>query len=464
MVSKICCIGAGYVGGPTMAVIANECPQIKVVVVDQDKNKIKSWNIKSLNKLPIYEPGLKDLIENTRNKNLYFSEDIDKAIEDSDMIFVAVNTPTKRKGKGRGFAADLTSVEVCAKRIAQKSKNNKIVIEKSTLPVRTAEKIKEVLKKFNKKNDFEVISNPEFLAEGTAIENLYKSDRVLIGGENTDSGNKAVNELVEIYKNWIPESKILKTNVWSSELAKLASNAMLAQRISSINSFSAICEKTGASIQEISRAIGMDTRIGPKFLESSVGFGGSCFKKDILNLVYLARFYKLNDIADYWLNVIKINSFQMVRFAENIIKYIKENKTNKVVSILGWAFKSNTNDSRESPSIYVSSYLLEKGIEIKIYDPMVPEERIISDLNNHFILNGLKLNQVNKLLKKVQIYKSLKNSVNDSPLIAIITKWEEFQKFDWDLYMKHRKNKPFLFDGVNVIKSKSIKKLYSLGN
>lgn len=464
MVSKICCIGAGYVGGPTMAVIANECPQIKVVVVDQDKNKIKSWNNKSLNKLPIYEPGLKDLIENTRNKNLYFSEDIDKAIEDSDMIFVAVNTPTKRKGKGRGFAADLTSVEVCAKRIAQKSKNNKIVIEKSTLPVRTAEKIKEVLKKFNKKNDFEVISNPEFLAEGTAIENLYKSDRVLIGGENTDSGNKAVNELVEIYKNWIPESKILKTNVWSSELAKLASNAMLAQRISSINSFSAICEKTGASIQEISRAIGMDTRIGPKFLESSVGFGGSCFKKDILNLVYLARFYKLNDIADYWLNVIKINSFQMVRFAENIIKYIKENKTNKVVSILGWAFKSNTNDSRESPSIYVSSYLLEKGIEIKIYDPMVPEERIISDLNNHFILNGLKLNQVNKLLKKVQIYKSLKNSVNDSPLIAIITKWEEFQKFDWDLYMKHRKNKPFLFDGVNVIKSKSIKKLYSLGN
>ena len=464
MVSKICCIGAGYVGGPTMAVIANECPQIKVVVVDQDKNKIKSWNNKSLNKLPIYEPGLKDLIENTRNKNLYFSEDIDKAIEDSDMIFVAVNTPTKRKGKGRGFAADLTSVEVCAKRIAQKSKNNKIVIEKSTLPVRTAEKIKEFLKKFNKKNDFEVISNPEFLAEGTAIENLYKSDRVLIGGENTDSGNKAVNELVEIYKNWIPESKILKTNVWSSELAKLASNAMLAQRISSINSFSAICEKTGASIQEISRAIGMDTRIGPKFLESSVGFGGSCFKKDILNLVYLARFYKLNDIADYWLNVIKINSFQMVRFAENIIKYIKENKTNKVVSILGWAFKSNTNDSRESPSIYVSSYLLEKGIEIKIYDPMVPEERIISDLNNHFILNGLKLNQVNKLLKKVQIYKSLKNSVNDSPLIAIITKWEEFQKFDWDLYMKHRKNKPFLFDGVNVIKSKSIKKLYSLGN
>lgn len=464
MVTKICCIGAGYVGGPTMAVIANECPQIKVVVVDQDEKKIKSWNNESLSELPIYEPGLKELIENTRNKNLYFSEDIDKAIEDSHMIFMAVNTPTKKTGKGKGFAADLTNVEACAKRIAIKSKTNKIVIEKSTLPVRTAEKIKEVLKKFNKRNNFEVISNPEFLAEGTAIENLYKSDRVLIGGENTDSGKKAVNELVGIYKHWMPESKILKTSVWSSELAKLASNAMLAQRISSINSFSAICEKTGASIQEISKAIGMDNRIGPKFLEPSVGFGGSCFKKDILNLVYLARFYKLNDIANYWYNVVKINSFQMIRFAEKITNHINENKKSKVVSILGWAFKSNTNDSRESPSIHVSSYLLEKGFEIKIYDPMVLEERIKSDLNNHFILNGFKLNQVNKLLKKVQIYKSLEKAVYDSPLIAIITKWDEFKKFDWDLYIKQSKNKPFLFDGVNAVKNKDILNMYSLGN
>ncbi len=464
MVTKICCIGAGYVGGPTMAVIANECPQLKVVVVDQDKNKIKSWNNKSLKELPIYEHGLEELIEKTRNKNLYFSVDIDKAIEESNMIFVAVNTPTKETGEGKGFAADLSNVEACAKRIALKSKSNKIVIEKSTLPVRTAEKIKEVLKKFNKKNNFEVISNPEFLAEGTAIENLYKSDRVLIGGENTVSGKEAVNALVEIYKNWIPESKILKTNVWSSELAKLASNAMLAQRISSINSFSAICEKTGASIQEISKAIGMDTRIGPEFLESSVGFGGSCFKKDILNLVYLARFYKLNDIADYWFNVVKINSFQMIRFAEIISKYIEDNKINKVVSILGWAFKSNTKDSRESPSIYVSSYLLEKGIEIKIYDPMVPKERIKSDLNNYFILNGFKLNQVNKLLKKVKIYPALEEAMYDSDIVAIITKWEEFQKFDWDLYMEKRKNKPFLFDGVNAIKNKDITNMYSLGN
>ena len=464
MVTKICCIGAGYVGGPTMAVIANECPQLKVVVVDQNQKKIKSWNNKSLKELPIYEPGLKELIEKTRNKNLYFSEDIDKAIEESDIIFMAVNTPTRKTGKGKGFAADLTNVEACAKRIALKSKSDKIVIEKSTLPVRTAEKIKEVLKKFNKKNNFEVISNPEFLAEGTAIENLYKSDRVLVGGENTDSGKRAVNILVEIYKNWIPESKILKTNVWSSELAKLASNAMLAQRISSINSFSAICEKTGASIQEISKAIGMDSRIGPEFLEPSVGFGGSCFKKDILNLVYLARFYKLNDVADYWHNVVKINSFQMMRFAENITNHIKENKKNKVVTVLGWAFKGNTNDSRESPSIYVSSYLLEKGINIKIYDPMVPKERIKSDLNNYFILNGFKLNQVNKLLKKVKIYKSLLEAVHESPIIAIITKWEEFQNFDWYLYMKQTKNKPFVFDGVNAIKNKDITNMYSLGN
>ena len=428
------------------------------------KKKIKSWNNKSLNELPIYEPGLKELIENARNKNLYFSEDIDKAIEESHMIFMAVNTPTKKTGTGKGFAADLSNVEACAKRIALKSKSDKIVIEKSTLPVRTAEKIKEVLKKFNKKNNFEVISNPEFLAEGTAIQNLYKSDRVLIGGENTDSGKEAVNALVQIYKKWIPESKILKTNVWSSELAKLASNAMLAQRISSINSFSAICEKTGASIQEISKAIGMDRRIGTEFLESSVGFGGSCFKKDILNLVYLARFYKLNDIADYWHNVVKINSFQMTRFAKNITNYIEENKKNKVVSVLGWAFKSNTNDSRESPSIYVSSYLIQKGIDIKVYDPMVLEERIKSDLNDHLVSIGFKLNQVNKLLKKVEIYTSLEKAVRDSPIIAIITKWEEFQKFDWDLYIKHRKNKPFIFDGVKVIKNKGMTNIYSLGN
>ena len=380
MVTKICCIGAGYVGGPTMAVIANECPQLKVVVVDQNQKKIKSWNNKSLKELPIYEPGLKELIEKTRNKNLYFSEDIDKAIEESDIIFMAVNTPTRKTGKGKGFAADLTNVEACAKRIALKSKSDKIVIEKSTLPVRTAEKIKEVLKKFNKKNNFEVISNPEFLAEGTAIENLYKSDRVLVGGENTDSGKRAVNILVEIYKNWIPESKILKTNVWSSELAKLASNAMLAQRISSINSFSAICEKTGASIQEISKAIGMDSRIGPEFLEPSVGFGGSCFKKDILNLVYLARFYKLNDVADYWHNVVKINSFQMMRFAENITNHIKENKKNKVVTVLGWAFKGNTNDSRESASIHVSEILYKNGAFLQIYDPMVSHKNIKKDI------------------------------------------------------------------------------------
>ena len=464
MVTKICCIGAGYVGGPTMAVIANECPQVKVVVVDQDEIKIKSWNNESLNELPIYEPGLKELIENTRNKNLFFSEDIDKAIEESHMIFMAVNTPTKKTGKGKGFAADLTNVEACAKRIALKSQSNKIVIEKSTLPVRTAEKIKQVLKKFNKKNDFEVISNPEFLAEGTAIENLYKSDRVLSGGENTVSGKKAVNDLVEIYKNWIPESKILKTNVWSSELAKLASNAMLAQRISSINSFSAICEKTGASIQEISRAIGMDTRIGPKFLESSVGFGGSCFKKDILNLVYLARFYNLNEVADYWHGVVKINSYQMLRFAQTINCHLEENSENNTVSILGWAFKKNTNDSRESPSIYVSTYLLQKGVSLKIYDPMVSTNRIKNDLKNYFISKRFKKSQVNKLLNKCEIYNSLKEAISESLYIAILTKWEEFDNFDWVSHINNYDGKSFVFDGVNVTKNKENKNMYSLGN
>ena len=276
-VKNICCIGAGYVGGPTMAVIANQCPDINIYVVDTNHEKINAWNSKSLHNLPVYEPGLDKLIKATRNKNLFFSKDIDRAIRESQIIFLAVNTPTKNSGEGKGYAADLTYVEKCAERIAKISMSDKIIVEKSTLPVRTAEKIKEVINVHNKKNNFEVLSNPEFLAEGSAIENLFKSDRVLIGGENTARGNKAVQKLIEIYERWIPKEKILKMNVWSAELSKLASNAMLAQRISSINSFSALSEATGASINDLSKAIGSDKRIGPHFLKPSVGFGGSCF-------------------------------------------------------------------------------------------------------------------------------------------------------------------------------------------
>jgi UDPglucose 6-dehydrogenase len=378
-INNICCIGAGYVGGPTMAVIALKCPGLKITVVDQDKRKIDLWS-GDIENLPVYEPGLKEIVGEVRDKNLFFSNDIDLAIKESQIIFIAVNTPTKSSGKGAGMAADLSYVEACARNIAKVSNSNKIVVEKSTLPVRTAEKIKEIFESNGNGFNLEVISNPEFLAEGTAIKDLFKSDRVLIGHEPTKSGKLAANALIDIYSQWIPLEKILTTNVWSSELSKLASNAMLAQRISSINSLSALCEKTGADIKELSVAIGMDRRIGPEFLNSSVGFGGSCFKKDILNLVYICKHYGLNDVAEFWNQVLKINEYQIERFADKIIELLDGDINNKVVSILGWAFKKNTNDSRESASIYIATKLLISGAKLKIYDPMVKKSRILSDI------------------------------------------------------------------------------------
>jgi UDPglucose 6-dehydrogenase len=377
---NICCIGAGYVGGPTMAVIAKKCPGYNVYVVDKSKEKINLWNSENLNDIPVYEPGLAKIISSVRNKNLFFSTDIKKSIEKCDIIFMAVNTPTKTYGRGKGMAADLTYVESCAREIANYSKSDKIIIEKSTLPVRTAEAIKKVLKSHNREVKFDVLSNPEFLAEGTAIHDLEKSDRVLIGGENTISGNKAVKKLVEIYSNWVPAEKIITTNLWSSELSKLVANAFLAQRISSINSVSALCEKTGADVNEISRAIGSDSRIGSKFLNSSVGFGGSCFQKDILNLVYLCKNYGLNEVADYWLGVIKINDYQKNRFSEKILLSLFSTINLKVLTIFGWAFKKNTNDTRESASIYIAYDLLIEGAIISVYDPQVSETKIKNDI------------------------------------------------------------------------------------
>ena len=364
-VNSICCIGAGYVGGPTMAVIALKCPNIKVTVVDINEQRIAAWNHADLDQLPIYEPGLKEVVAEARGRNLFFSTDVEKAIEESQLIFMAVNTPTKTYGEGKGFAADLTFVEKCARQIAEVATSDKIVIEKSTLPVRTAEKIKEVLSSNTKGVHFEVLSNPEFLAEGTAIQDLFKSDRVLIGGDDTKTGKAAVAALVSIYSNWIPKEKILTTNVWSSELSKLASNAMLAQRISSINSFSALCEETGANIEEVSKAIGMDTRIGSKFLKASVGFGGSCFQKDILNLVYLCKHFGLAEVAEYWHQVVKINDYQKNRFAKKIITGLNSTVKQKKITLLGWAFKANTTDSRESAAIYIADVLLEEGAEVQ---------------------------------------------------------------------------------------------------
>ena len=416
-INNICCIGAGYVGGPTMAVIAQQCPSIRVTVVDINTEKINAWN-GPFDQLPVYEPGLAEIVEKVREKNLFFSTDINKAIDEAQMIFMAVNTPTKTEGEGAGMAADLCHVEACAQHIARVATTNKIVVEKSTLPVRTAEKIKEILGTNSKGVHFEVLSNPEFLAEGTAIEDLFKSDRVLVGGDSTPAGQAAAKSLVDIYTNWIPREKILTTNVWSSELAKLASNAMLAQRISSINSLSALCEKTGADIGELSKAVGMDHRIGPHFLKASVGFGGSCFQKDILNLVYLCHHYGLNEVAEYWHQVVKINDYQKERFAQKIIDNFGGDLNGKTIGILGWAFKANTNDSRESPSIYVSKYLLNAGAKIVVYDPMVKKEQIYSDIE--LVVSD---HQKDSLAVK----DSLTTAVAGVDAVAVITEWDEFK-------------------------------------
>ena len=457
-IKKICCIGAGFVGGPTMAVIALKCPEIDVKVVDINEQKIKDWNSKDLNKLPIYESGLAEIISKTRGKNLFFSTEIASSIDNADMIFMAVNTPTRIKGKGKGYAADLTYVENCARQIARHSKSDKIVVEKSTLPVRTAEKIKEILIANNKKVNFEVISNPEFLAEGTAINDLFKSDRVLIGGDKTESGKNAVDKLVEIYQRWIPEDKILRTNVWSSELSKLVSNAMLAQRLSSINSISALCEKTGANIEEVSKAVGMDSRIGSSFLKSSIGFGGSCFKKDILNLVYIARQYQLNEVAEYWENVIKINSYQTSRIANEIINVINKEER-KIITILGWSFKKNTNDSRESASIYLSSKLLSNNFSIKIYDPMVSSSRIKEDIKNHMKTSLKDDDEILKYMNRISICDDVYQSIEKSNLVVVCTEWDQFIKLDWNKIYQMMGTNPWVFDGRNLLDRKKIKKI-----
>ena len=422
-----------------------KCPKIKITVVDKNSEKIKFWN-GDLDKLPVFEPGLKEIIKEVRNKNLFFSTNIDTAIDLSEMIFMAVNTPTKDSGEGIGMAADLKYVEACAKDIARVAKTDKIVVEKSTLPVRTAEKIKDILKKESKGVDFEILSNPEFLAEGTAIQDLFKSDRVLIGGDNSKSGQKAVQLLVDIYSNWIPKDKILTTNVWSAELSKLASNAMLAQRISSINSLSALCEKTGANIDEVSQAIGMDHRIGNKFLKASPGFGGSCFQKDILNLVYLCKYYNLDEVADYWIQVIKINNYQKERFSNKIIEYFRTSTINNEITLLGWSFKKNTNDSRESASIYICDYLLSSEIKINIYDPLISKIKIITDLRELWKSKNNSASEINNKIKKLNFFTNTDDAIKDSEVIAILTEWDEFKKLNWKNITRTSK----VFDGRNI--------------
>jgi len=449
-ITKICCIGAGYVGGPTMSVIAKQCPEIKVTVVDINQKRIDQWNDANLDNLPIYEPGLKEMVGATRGENLFFSSDVDKAIDESEMIFISVNTPTKTYGKGKGQAADLKFIELCARNIAKVAKDDKIVVEKSTLPVRTAEAIKSILDNTGNGVNFEILSNPEFLAEGTAIEDLLHADRVLIGGEETTSGQEAKDALSAIYGHWLPKERILQTNVWSSELSKLVANAFLAQRVSSINSISALCERTDANVAEVSRAIGFDSRIGSKFLNSSVGFGGSCFQKDILNLVYIARSFGLQEVADYWEQVIIMNDYQKRRFAENIITTLYNTVSGKKIVFYGWAFKKDTNDTRESAAIYVADALLEENAEILVYDPKVKSETIYADLD----YLGTRSPEENRRLLKVT--HDPMEAVENAHAIAVLTEWDEFKDYNWaEIYEKMLKP-AFVFDGRRLLEKSTM--------
>jgi UDPglucose 6-dehydrogenase len=445
-INSICCIGAGYVGGPTMAVIAQKCPGIKVTVVDLNEARIAAWNDVNLDNLPVYEPELDKVVADARGRNLFFSTDVDKAIDEAQMIFISVNTPTKNYGAGKGMAADLKYIELCARQIARVSKQDKIVVEKSTLPVRTAEAVKNILDNTGNGVQFQILSNPEFLAEGTAVHDLHHPDRVLIGGDTTIEGKEAIQSLVDIYSNWVPQERILTTNVWSSELSKLTANAFLAQRVSSINAISELCEKTGADVSEVSKAIGMDARIGSKFLKASVGFGGSCFQKDILNLVYIAKSYGLHEVADYWEQVVIMNDHQKNRFSRNIVQTLYNTVSGKKIALLGWAFKKDTNDTRESAAINIAENLIAEQANVTVYDPKVTEKQIKLDLIS------LHEEDMQKIIVNIDPYLACKGS----HAIAILTEWDEFKTYDWAKIYKTMLKPAFVFDGRNLLDKKEM--------
>jgi UDPglucose 6-dehydrogenase len=439
---SVLCIGAGYVGGPTMAVIALKCPEYRIEIVDINAERIRQWNSEDI---PIFEPDLYEIIKETRGKNLFFSTEIKKGIKNADIIFVSVNTPTKTFGEGAGMASDLQYWEKTAHEIIANSASDKIIVEKSTLPVRTAEAMERILKANSRGIKFEVISNPEFLAEGSAVKDLLEPDRVLIGAHKTPEGQRAEQELVDLYAHWIPREKIITTNLWSSELSKLVANAFLAQRISSINAVSALCEKTDADIVEISYAVGSDSRIGPKFLNASVGFGGSCFKKDILNLVYIAKSYGLTEVADYWEMVVKMNEYQKQRFVQQIVKEMFNTVAAKKIAIFGFAFKANTGDSRESPAIYVTQKLLEERAYVSITDPKALD-------NAKQDLKGID----SRVSYELDPYKAAEGAF----AIAILTEWEQYKTLDFKRIYRSMKQPAFIFDGRNILDHK---KLYEIG-
>jgi len=444
-IKNICCIGAGYVGGPTMAVIAQKNPDINVTVVDVNARRIQDWNDPDLTKLPIYEPGLDTVVAEARGRNLFFSTNVDDAIDKAEMIFISVNTPTKTYGAGKGMAADLKYVELCARQIARVATSDKIVVEKSTLPVKTAEAIQSILDNTGNGVNFQILSNPEFLAEGTAMRDLAMPDRVLIGGNQTKEGKEAIAALVNVYSSWVAKEHILTTNLWSSELSKLTANAFLAQRISSINSLSALCEATGANVSEVAKAIGMDSRIGPKFLKASVGFGGSCFQKDILNLVYISKSLGLKEVADYWHQVILMNNYQRDRFVKYMIKTMYNTVSGKTIAFLGWAFKKDTNDTRESAAIYVADMLIEEQATIKVYDPKVTSTQMLNDLD--YLNTRSQKENASFLQINDDPYKALEGA----HAVAVLTEWDEFTSYNWQAIYNAMQKPAFVFDGRNIL-------------
>ena len=442
---KICCIGAGYVGGPTMAVLAWKCPTIEVTVVDTDSQKIADWNSEDL---PVYEHGLDKIVKEVRGKNLFFSTDSETAIEKSELIFISVNTfAPKAYDKETRKIIDLEFIEQCAQRIVSASKRKRIVVEKSTVPVDTAEMIKQIIRENCLENEIQVLSNPEFLAAGTAIQDLCNPDRILIGGGETENEREAVEVLSRVYENWVPPNRIIKTTLWSAELSKLTANAFLAQRISSINAISALCEVTKADVEEVSRIIGSDSRIGRKFLKASIGFGGSCFQKDILTLAYLCEHFKLPEVAAYWKNIVAMNNFQIQRFSKNIIKTLADKVAGKI-AVFGFAFKKNTNDTRESPAIKVCLNLLEEQSDVGIYDPKVKENQIRKELSRK-----------NEWGRKLKIYSNPYDPCLDSHAVVILTEWDEFRELNYQRIFDSMKKPAFLFDGRNILDNKIMQKI-----
>jgi UDPglucose 6-dehydrogenase len=442
---NICCIGAGYVGGPTMAMIALKCPAITVTVVDMSEARIAAWNSANL---PIFEPGLDDVVQQARGRNLFFSTDVAGNIKKADIIFVAVNTPTKTYGVGAGRAADLRYIESVARTIAEQADRGKIIVEKSTIPVKTADAIKAILASNSRGLKFQVLSNPEFLAEGTAVKDLLAPDRVLIGGERTPDGEAALQALVDVYAHWVPRERIITTNLWSSELSKLVANAFLAQRISSINSISALCEATGADVDEVANAIGKDSRIGPKFLKSSVGFGGSCFQKDILNLTYLCESFGLHEVAAYWASVVSINDWQKRRFSGRIVRELFNTVADKKIAVLGFAFKKDTNDTRESAAINVCRDLLTEHAKVCVYDPKVPAHEIKVDTLGKGVDNP-----------RLTVAKDAYEACAGAHAVAILTEWDEFKTLDYAKIYASMTKPALLIDGRNIVDMATIRKI-----